>query len=39
MDAPAADTAVADAADEPYEPDLERREKFFARLNRWGKKT
>jgi len=24
--------------DEPYEPDLERREKFFARLNRWGKK-
>mgnify|MGYP000517410834 CR=1 FL=1 len=25
--------------DEPYEPDLERREKFFARLNKWGKKT
>ncbi|TPW03772.1 MAG: hypothetical protein FD124_2892, partial [Alphaproteobacteria bacterium] len=31
--------AGAEAADEPYEPDLERREKFFARLNRWGKKT
>jgi len=23
---------------EPYEPDLERRQKFFARLNKWGKK-
>ena len=27
-----------DTSEEPYEPDLERREKFFARLNRWGKK-
>ena len=27
------------APDEPYEPDLARREKFFARLNKWGKKT
>jgi ribonuclease E len=27
-----------EAPDEPYEPDLERREKFFARLSKWGKK-
>jgi ribonuclease E len=29
---------AASTPDEPYEPDLERREKFFARLSRWGKK-
>jgi ribonuclease E len=41
--ATAADIAPTPTApatpDEPYEPDLERREKFFARLNRWGKKS
>ncbi len=30
--------AAAETPEDPYEPDLERREKFFARLNRWGKK-
>jgi ribonuclease E len=36
---PAADeTAVPVAAEADYEPDLERRQKFFARFNRWGKK-
>jgi ribonuclease E len=29
---------AADGPDDSYEPDLERREKFFARLSRWGKK-
>jgi ribonuclease E len=38
VEAPAAESFVADSPGEPYEPDLERREKFFARMNRWGKK-
>jgi ribonuclease E len=34
-----AEEPVAPAEPEPdYEPDLERRQKFFARFNRWGKK-
>ncbi len=34
------ETPVTESApEEPYEPDLERREKFFARLSRWGKKA
>jgi hypothetical protein len=33
-----ADPDLGESSGEPYEPDLERREKFFARLNRWGKK-
>jgi ribonuclease E len=35
----AVEASPSATTDEPYEPDLERREKFFARLNKWGKKT
>ena len=38
-DEPSADDVAADAGDIDYAPDRERREKFFARLTRWGKKT
>ena len=39
IDSGGAAVDVANAPEpEPYEPDLERREKFFARLSRWGKK-
>ena len=33
------DAAQSDSGDIDYAPDRERREKFFARLTRWGKKT
>ncbi|MDX2233375.1 MAG: Rne/Rng family ribonuclease [Hyphomonadaceae bacterium] len=35
----AASLVAPDPAPDPYEPDLERREKFFARLSKWGKKA
>ncbi|MBI1249972.1 MAG: Rne/Rng family ribonuclease [Alphaproteobacteria bacterium] len=39
-DEPAIEAPEAEPAfvDDPYEPDQERREKFFSRLSRWGKK-
>jgi ribonuclease E len=37
--ASASEESSADAGEIDYAPDRERREKFFARLTRWGKKT
>ena len=40
VEAPAAAVALATAPDSPaYEPDQERRDKFFSRLSRWSKKN
>jgi ribonuclease E len=35
---PVEDAAPGPSAEDTYEPDLARRERFFARLNRWGKR-